>query len=419
MAFNFFNSSSRGNGVPVAFTPLPGTFSDEADNEDNLESNSNTNGSASDIPRLIKVCLYVPLTILYYVLNLLLTLVGMFKPVSNIFHFYTKKDNHFGDDMATQFVNVIDSLSAYTAANERSGYTFEVLYNIENGVLSKNMLKGGYTDILHKCSNDAKIAILYFFDPLLYDPYEYLSKILTTTEFVECVKKYNCLVWFCDVTTPQGLQTANALKVRQFPFLGALAPRSSNKMKLIARVEGPLFDYDFSRFESKLSTYYPTLLEIRRQRQYEEVQRLLREQQDSRFQDSLRRDQERDRAAEEVALKSQWLIWRKSTLAPEPASGGCRVNIRLENERVIRRFDENLPIEEIYAYIALKRAGLLSPNDTNSDEVEGEVQRPNYDYQFDFELYSPVPRTYLEPSTLIKDEDAIYPSGTIIVESAE
>ncbi|CAG98112.1 clathrin-mediated endocytosis regulator UBX3 [Kluyveromyces lactis] len=410
MVFNIFSRPSQQNQPAVSFTPLPGSFPEDNDNTEQPEQETILNAG---VPRILKMCLYIPLTLLYYLLNILLTSVEVFKPIGKIFHFYTRKDNHFSDDLGNQFVNVIDVLSSSADTNEQSGYTFDTLYNVENGMLSKNMIKGGYTDILRRCSSDGKFAIISFFNPILYDPFEYVRKILTSNEFVECVTKYNCVVWFCDVTTPQGLQTANSLKIRQFPFLGALGPQRNNKMKLLARVEGQLFDYDFSHFEAKLASYYSVLVEIRRQRQYQEMQRLLREQQDSRYQESLERDQERDRVIEESQLKKKWLAWRKSVLVPEPSGDGCRVSIRLENERIIRRFDASLTIEEIYAYVALYRAGLLSDTSSENDITQ---EKPNYEYQYDFQLYSPVPRTRLEPTTVIKEERTIYPSGTIVVE---
>ncbi|CDO95658.1 unnamed protein product [Kluyveromyces dobzhanskii CBS 2104] len=413
MVFNIFSRLSAQAQPAASFTPLPGSFPEDNNNDNEEQPEQNTVLNVG-VPRILKICLYLPLIVLYYFLNILLTSVEIFRPVGKIFHFYTRKDNHFNDDLGNQFINVIDLLSSSADSNEQSGYTFNMLYNVENGMLKKHMIKGGYTDVLRRCSSDGKFAIVYFFNPLLYDPFEYVRNILTSTEFVESVQKYNCIIWFCDVTTPQGLQTANSLKIRQFPFLGALEPQRSNKMKLIVRVEGRLFDYDFGSFESKLATNYTTLVAIRRQRQYQEMQRLLREQQDSRFQESLERDQQRDRSIEEGELKQKWLIWRKSVLAPEPSAGGCRVSIRLGNERVIRRFDESLPIEEIYAFVALKRADLLSDN---GNDDTSEQEKPNYEYQYDFQLYSPVPRAHLDPATLISEERAIFPSGTIVVES--
>lgn len=395
------------------FTPLPGSFPpDEQTTSLDESSPVNTFGK-----KIMKVILYIPLTILFYILNTLLTLAGVLKPFGKLLHFYAKKDRHFNEDLSTQFINIVDMLSSTNITSESSGNSFETLYNLENGVLSKNMIKGGYTDVLKSCSQDGKFAIIYFYDPMLYDPLEYVKKILVSDGFVQAVKKYNCIVWFCDVTTPQGYQTANSLKVRQFPFLGALGSHTDSKMILVARIEGKLFDYEFSQFEAKLSMYYPKLLEIRRRRQYQELQRLLTEQQDSRFQESLRRDQERDlerqRAAQETELKQQWLLWRMSVLKEEPESNYCRVSIKVGEQRIIRKFDASLRIEEIYAFVALERAGLL--HDTNTPGVT--VQKPDYDYQYDFQLFTPVPRKLLDQNTVINEEDTIFPSGTILVES--
>lgn len=415
MLFDIFGRSSSSQNENVHFTPIPGSFP----TEEQEENNQSDSGSSGGLRKILKFMLYTPLLLLYYSLNTILTLVEVFKPLGKLFHFYDKRDRSFNEDLNTQFVNLLESLSQCNDTKEAGGYTFTQLYNIEDGILKENMIKGGYSDVLKVCSRDGKFALLFLHDPMLYDSMEYLREILISAQFVEMVKKYNCILWFCDVTTPQGYQTANSLKVRQFPFLGALGSHTENKMILVARIEGVLFDYDFNQFEAKLSIYYPKLLEIRRQRQYQELQRLVREQQDSRYQASLRRDEQRDadqrRAVEEAALKQQWLHWRRSVLRPEPQSGGCRVNIRIADGRIIRRFDSSSTIEEIYAFVALEKAGLLN----EQHEILQAVARPNYEYRYDFQLYSPVPRKLLDPSVTISEEDAIFPSGTIIVESIE
>lgn len=290
-------------------------------------------------------------------------------------------------------------------------------------------IQRGYAQLLKAASEQGKFAIIYLHNPLADDCGQYLSKILCTERFVNLAQKYETLLWFGDVTVSEGLQVANSLKVRQFPFLGLLAMKSGSKIELIERLEGELLTYSLDSLEAKLAKFYPRLIELRQQHQNTELRRLMREQQDSRFQESLRQDQERDRRQEaarqreaeerhEQGLKKQWLLWRRSVLADAPTSmqGACKVAIRTAaNGRVVRKFDASLPVEEIYAYVELLSQGML---ETQRDP-HSSLQKPDYEYRYPFMLITPVPRVELDPQAIIRDVDVIYPSGNIVMESLE
>ena len=64
--------------------------------------------------------------------------------------------------------------------------------------------------------------------------------------------------------------------------------------------------------------------------------------------------------AEKSALEAarnleDWKIWRASTIQPEPSTGdknAARISIRLPGgDRLVRKFNSSLDIEEIYAYV--------------------------------------------------------------------
>lgn len=405
-------------------TPLPGAF---PENESNTEPAPA--GRRKPLRGLLRIVLSVPLILLYYVLNTILFLLNTLRPFSRIYGFYDRRNKHtsnHADDLSA----LIESLgrdSTSSARGQEQGlnqYNFMSLYDLEDGSLASQVVDDGYTALLKSASQQGKFAMIYLHDSMLDAPVEYVNNILCTDRFTAMVKKYQVLLWFGDVMTSEGLQVANALKVRQFPFLGLLAMKNESKIELVGRIEGRLFDYSLNSLENKLARYYPKLIQLRQQRQNVELQRLMRQQQDSRFQDSLRRDQERDqrRQAEqelqrqqqlEEELKKQWLLWRKSKLAPEPSSPStlCRVAIRtLQNGRIVRNFNPDLPIEEIYAYVELLQLGLLN------DETAPPPTEPDYHYTYTFKLITPVPRVELDPEMIIKDQDAIFPSGNVVME---
>lgn len=429
-----------------SFTPIPGSFPGE------VEESANTRPAANELhnnergPRikkwlsfngLLRILLYSPLLVLYYVLNILLTLCNSLRPLHRTSRFYDKKrrrSSDHGDELATLIESLArnsGSVDTGNAQDDRTGsgvaYSFSSLYNLEDGSLLPQVVQGGYTCLLQACSEQGKFAMIYLHDALLDDPMEYVRTLLCSEQFTVLVKKYQVLLWFGDVTTSEGLQVANSLKVRQFPFLGLLSLKNESKLELVGRVEGKLYDYSLEAMESKMARHYPHLIALRQQRQNIELQRLMREQQDLRYQESLTRDQERERQRQEAQarhiqrnreaeLKKQWLLWRKSRLSPEATGEGvCRVAIRLENGgRIVRKFDAGLPIEEIYAYVELYQSGLLDGAEVFTGSTE-----PSYDHRYPFRLTTPVPRVVLDQTKTISEETAIYPSGNIVMEALD
>lgn len=412
-------------------TQIPGAFPSNEDSQ-----GSTRQERRKPLEMLFRYCLGIPLWILYYFLAGVILLLNMLRPLSRIYGFYDRKKRTLSHEDALSAL--VDGLSLeYTSAvvgnNSEDGllrdsFSFASLYSLQDGSMSGTLQKG-YAQLLKCASQQGKFAIVYLHNPLADKRAQYLSHILCTERFVDLARKYETLLWFGDVTMSEGLQVANSLKVKQFPFLGLLAMKGDNKIELIERLEGDLLDYNLNSLESKLAKAYPRLIELRQQHQNSELRRLMREQQDSRFQTSLAQDQARDRQREAIRqreenqrrqeeLKKKWLLWRKSVLVDEPSNmdGACKVAIRTEtNGRVVRKFDATLPVEEIYAFVELSRLGMLQSQESSLVEL----QEPNYEYRYPFKLITPVPRVELDPEAIIQDVDVIYPSGNVVMESLE
>lgn len=428
------------HGGEPPFTPIPGSFPEDAmtTHDSRVEDTENPDGDHNrslnrwNSKTLLTTLIRIPFVLLYYIMVLALVILSLLKPLCNISGFYKK--NSKLSDPKSQLSNLLETLSTESRISlnpsvqdvDTPTYTFESLYSLEHGSLGPDIIQGGYADLLHACSEQCKFAILYLHDPLLDNSMQYVNELLCSEGFATLIRKYQVLLWFSEVTSSEGLQAANALKVRQFPFLGVLCLKAEKKIEVIGRLEGCLNKYGANALESILTKGNTKLVQIRQQRQNLALQRLIRDQQDFRYNESLRRDQEnvrqrnarREAASEserQELLRTQWLLWRKSTLQPEPTRPGgstCRIAIRTENGiRIVRKFDSNLTIDEIYAYVELLMEGLLDSTETNVTQPLG------YEHHYRFLLLTPVPRKELDPSTTIGDEPAIYPSGNIIMES--
>lgn len=428
------------HGGDPPFTPIPGSFAEEPSSggtgNDEQTSPSASSERLISKRKILRLLLQVPFVLLYYVVSLTLLLLTILSPLCAINGYYKKKQRR-SLDSKSRLNNLLETLNdesqrtfvVESEEGESTNYSFGSLYSLENGTLSQDILQGSYTELLAACSEQCKFAIIYLHDPLLDDCMEYVNKVLCSEKFTTMVRKYQIILWFSDVTTSEGLQVANALKVRQFPFLGVLCLKAEKKIEVIGRMEGNAIQYGPNYLEDILSKGYSRLIQIRQQRQNVALQRIIREQQDSRFEESLRADQQREREEQSLRIREsqqqererqrkQWLLWRKKQLHPEPTNGTdtCRVAIRVEGgDRILRKFNALLLVEEIYAYVELYNEGILDSPETYS----GNEPPAGCSHEYRFILTTPVPRKELDPAATIKDEPGLYPSGNIVMEALD
>ena len=445
---DFFSRALYGENLQN-FTPIPGLFPEQPQPEANTGTRMNppdnrpssepeeNEGERTTSRFSLSYILYrlaqLPLFLLYYILLVLTVLVDLIKPLIDFGRMYDSTVRH-PVNHAVNMQALLKELTLESNSNasvetaHMTTYNFGSLYNLETGALgSANLLCNSYTELLEESMKQCKFGIIYLHDPMLDNPMRYVDNILCTAQFVDMVRKYQVLLWFGNVETSEGMQVANALKVRQFPFLGLLCQKSQNKIEVIARAEGSVRRYSGRKFERLMASHNDALLEMLERRQNIEMERLIREQQNARYMTSLRRDQERDRqraearererlAAEQARLKRQYLLWRRQTLHPEPTNTRdvSKVAIRLANgSRVVRKFDPNLPVEEIYAFVELVQNDLIS---SSGDTATTSRPPAGYVHTYQFRLITPVPRHVLDPSSRIGDEPNIYPSGNIVME---
>lgn len=424
-------------------TSIPGGFPESSASPLNVPSSTSDGNSGNEqsntltqtqftINKIFSIFLQIPLFLLSYFVTTVVVLLSIINRFFRLTNFYDKSQSK--SSHSSNLNELLDSLTAQSStslsSNTSTTYNFGSIYNPESGIITGNQFQHSYTELIEACTKQCKFGLIYIHDPLLDNPMDYVDKILCTEQLVNLIKKYQIMIWFGDALKSEGLQVANALKVRQFPFIGVLTVKSLNKIELIARAEGSLSNYHPNKFERLLRKNYTGLLQLAQQRQNVEMQRLIREQQNTRFRDSLRRDQERDRERADARqreirqvnqerLREQWLRWRLYKLHPEATDSSIAsiVAIRFENnERVVRKFDANLSIEEIYAYVELRRNGMLDGDERNNENINPPL---NYTHTYDFKLISPVPKEELDPGLLIKDSESIFPSGNIMIEESD
>ena len=251
----------------------------------------------------------------------------------------------------------------------------------------------------------------------------------------------NIILWAGTLQDSEAYQVSRGLKCNKFPyaaFISHTPQDSTTSMSTIARISGLTTASAFvSRLQTAISQQKPALEQVRATKNEQQASRTLRSEQNSAYERSLAQDRERarqkreaqaaqsraeqeEKAAQEARENKErklerWRLWRVQsiTAAPDPTSKNVsRISLRLTSgERVIRQFDSNAPLEELYAFVECY--DVLQFRDDTAPTPKPE----DYEHEFGFRLVSPMPRMEYDvksPSTI---GQSIGRSGNLIVET--
>jgi FAS-associated factor 2 len=227
-------------------------------------------------------------------------------------------------------------------------------------------------------------------------------------------------------------------------------------MTLLTRIEGPVTTAQLkSTLTSAVTRTRATLTRRRALKQEQASARELRRMQEEAYTNSLAADrakQESERLATEnsarLALEREeklvqqqhkaenremWRQWKAADLRKKGLVGlrseigkTARVGVRLlGGERIVQMFPGELALEEVYSFVECYDL-LLPQRDEgmtlrNSQEAEEEIMKPQgYEHGFEFRLVVPYPRKVIDSGLgAVKNEAALWPSGSIVVEEVE
>lgn len=304
--------------------------------------------------------------------------------------------------------------------------------------------RGGYTQALELAKTELKylIVILQSDEHDLTDQFN--RKVMLDPRVVAFFKRPDIVVWAGNVKESEAYQVATGLEVTRFPFGAVIAPSPKSPtspvlvMTVLSKLRGEMNAGAFiSTIEEKMETHQPKLLALVLDKQERELSRRLREEQDSAYQKSLAADRERETKAREekerlekeerdrIQLEQdqdQWKKWKAQEIynklknAEGTEEKKARISIRLlSGERVVQSFRASDTVEDVYGFVECYDLikGWAEDNDSDQDREPP----ANYVHEYGFELVSPMPRKVLDPgSTLIKEEGALWPNGSLIVE---
>ncbi|KTW31730.1 uncharacterized protein T551_00991 [Pneumocystis jirovecii RU7] len=426
------------------------TSESHAFNSENINFTHNSSQRSSEILTtntnriisLIFILIIFPFSILY-------------KMISKTIHFFAKMfpflSKFIGLHPSNLTTEQIQKFINPRNTSEKFIREFEKKY----GTIHIPFFEGGYTEALISAKNNL-MFLMIILQSDLHDETSTFNKItLTNEKLIQFIVNNNILVWAGSVHEPeafQGIQknemtpiyltseVSNSLNCTRFPFISIsishLHNSNTSNISSLARIEGFILPGDMiATLETYIAQHFSRIQQLRIAKEKQLIARQIRTQQDNAYEASLaidrermlqRKEEERHKAEIEKkkqkklnnakileANRTQWKIWRASKLFPEPASGSphvAKISLRLQNgERIVRKFDKNASIEEIYAFIECR--------DINTDKLHKPLEPPsNYIHKFNFQLVSPMPRQIIKQDTKHKilEEKTLFPTGNII-----
>lgn len=403
----------------------------------------------TSVPSFIRTFLLAPLNFGYKVFN------TIFYMISYVFPFMPRLTGYYPANRNARLAEgAIDAKS--TAI--RYIRWFEETYHVtltppesessssssEKSKKSIPFFEGGYSEALDRAKKDLKYLIVY----LQSDEHENTDKfnrdVLLNPMISNLLNRDDVIFWAGSVKESEAYLVSSGLEVTKFPFVGVIAPSprtpSSNTviMTVILKIQGcgSLSAEQFlSIVEEKLEAHAPKIMALVFDKQERESSRQILQEQNSAYERSLAQDRERERQKRELAsrkareeeelkakeeLISQWKRWKAATVkaklekAEKTTERTARISIRLLNsERVIKKFNADDTIEDIYAYVECH--DLIEGGTDLSDAI---VEQPAYVHKYDkFQLVSPMPRKVMtDLAEVIKDEPCLWPNGNLLVQ---
>lgn len=306
----------------------------------------------------------------------------------------------------------------------------------------------GFNLSLDTCNKDSKFLLAVLLSPSHDDTHSWVRDTLMSSQFHQFLQTHDheLILWGGSVQDAEGFQVSTSLNCTKFPFaalicqtadVGGNTSARAGQMVVVTRATGPLPASELvAKLGSAVTAQQAQLSANRAHRAEQQAHRSLREEQDSAYERSLAQDRERvrrrreeeearelaEKQAEEAALqeerkqvlRQQWRQWRASKLLTEPAvtTESVRLSIRMSNgERLVRRFDGKLPLEELYAFVDCHDTS--APEDGQS----AAIQPPeNYEHEYDFRLVSPLPRNVIDLAQGGSISERVGRGGNLIVE---
>jgi len=295
-------------------------------------------------------------------------------------------------------------------------------------------LNGTYLQAVERARSECKLLVIYLHCELNDNAANFCRNTLCT-EVVESFINDNFVSWGSNIKYPQGYQVNNLLSATTYPYIAVLCCNpvvgdlTSSSVGIVDRIEGTTSTDDLiARLYHSLEGYGSLLSNVRTERARRETDRLLRDEQDAAYRQSLLEDQEKERKMREAQERSEREEKERAEReAEEERERVSREQAKLQ-AREIRRLNippESTEKESVLLVVKLPDGKQVRRKFRTADTMQivldyVDCSQPEgeelYEYAMDYVLVSNFPRkVFSDPSATLKEVGLTIPS-TLFVE---
>lgn len=164
-----------------------------------------------------------------------------------------------------------------------------------------HLFEGTFKEAIDFCKNNDQLLFVYLHSPGHDDSYEFIQNVFCRKEFIEFVNS-NFVVFSSSIKSQEGFAVSNQIQATSFPFLAILMGNKvywkmdglSELMNSSQQSGIHLIDALLTQLISEHERLDAQLIIQRNEKQMREFERRAREEQDRAYEESLRRDREKE-----------------------------------------------------------------------------------------------------------------------------
>lgn len=340
-------------------------------------------------------------------------------------------------------------------------------YNITeyvNGILGDQtdieISKQSFNEVFKRAKNELRWLMCILINSETDSAKKFIKNYMNDPSFSGFIKSHNVLVYIGDVSFPESHEVGKVYHSYSVPYICLVANVAAIEstlptMSIVSKYQAfdkfdTLRDYGRSKiihkFTRVIDRYEPQLVVQRTEKQEVDLARVIREEQDSAYQKSLKMDaqkqaEKKQHAKLEQVKKDEELKRQKMIEYKKKQHGACiakfikekynrdtskwekgkYTTIQLRNEkggRLIRKFLKDDSVNDIFMLVECQRFIQSKDKIKNTQE---DISLDGYQCKFDFDLVSPMPRLRLseEMTCKIGDVHALWPNGSLLIERTD
>eukprot|EP00158_Paraphelidium_tribonemae_P003153 Partr_v1_DN25919_c0_g1_i1_m68677 putative Fas associated factor family member 2 len=298
---------------------------------------------------------------------------------------------------------------------------FSSTFNAKFGDDHVELYADSYSKALAHAKRELLFMLVYLHSPEHDDTDKFCAETICSPILTDFLRDRNVILWAGDVSDQEAFRLANdILLAPSFPFL-CLICLKDGRMQAVHRIDDMLPVQELvDQLSAAVDSHGQTLIMERADRNERDLSRRLREEQDRAYQESLRKDQEKEKLRQQEELK----LKRLQELEAK----------KLEQERLRKRnmllmkseLKESLPAEPADGQQGITKIVFRLPDGSRCTRLFMEMDTIGLLYHYastlelqidnDFRICSNFPRTFHTDKSMTLKDAGLSPNGMVVVE---